>query len=360
VTNQRILVSTKKGLFTLARASRGSGAWRVESTQFLGHNVSLSLAHDDTTYACLALGHYGPKIRRSDDGGQTFVDVATPALPAPPAADGAKAPATSVIWALERTPSGKLWCGTMPGGVFTSVDRGDSWQLVESLWDHPDRKEWFGGGGDEPGVHSLLVDPRDPKRVALAVSCGGVWRSEDDGASWQVHGKGMYAAFMPPERREDPRVQDPHLIDHCLAQPDVVYAQHHNGVFKSEDGGRTFTELKVPPSSFGFAVAVHPTDPNTAWFVPATSDETRVPVDGKLVVSRTRDGGKTFDVVTKGLPQCASWDIVYRHALDVDDTGRALAFGSTTGGLWTSDDGGDSWTALDARLPPIAAVRFAT
>jgi hypothetical protein len=266
-----------------------------------------------------------------------------------------------MIWALERAsgPGSRLWCGTIPGGVFTSDDDGASWNLVTSLWEHPDRKEWFGGGADEPGVHSVLVDPRDPKKVSLGVSCGGVWRSEDAGSTWNVTGKGLFAAFMPPDRREDPRIQDPHRLAACKSAPDVVWCQHHNGAFKSEDGGRTFKELTFAPSTFGFAVAAHPHDPKTAWFIPAQKDEARYPVDGKLVTVRTRDGGATFETITKGLPQCPSYDIVWRHALDVDNSGERLAFGSTTGGLWISEDAGSSWTELNARLPPVLAVRFA-
>ena len=113
------------------------------------------------------------------------------------------------------------------------------------------------------------------------------------------------------------------------------------------------------PSAFGFAVAAHPRDPKTAWFVPAIKDEKRYPVDAKIVVSRTRDGGKSFEVLHKGLPQRHAYDLVYRHALAVDETGERLAFGSTSGGLWISEDGGDSWATPDARLPPVAAVRFA-
>jgi hypothetical protein len=140
-----------------------------------------------------------------------------------------------------------------------------------------------------------------------------------------------------------------------------MWCQHHNGVFRSEDAGATWRDLPaIRPSKFGFAVAAHPRDKLTAWFVPAIKDERRIPVDGKVVVARTRDGGKSFDVLTRGLPQHHAYDLVYRHALAVDESGERLAFGSTTGGFWISEDGGDSWTAPEARLPPVSVVRFAS
>jgi hypothetical protein len=114
----------------------------------------------------------------------------------------------------------------------------------------------------------------------------------------------------------------------------------------------------VRPSVFGFAVAAHPTDPATAWFVPSIKDEKRYPVDGKVVVTRTRDGGRSFQTLTKGLPQEHAYDLTFRHALDVDETGTRLAFGSTTGSLWVSEDGGDGWQAVSLNLPPVYAVRF--
>jgi hypothetical protein len=169
----------------------------------------------------------------------------------------------------------------------------------------------------------------------------------------------MRAAFMPPDKQYEQNVQDPHLVAQCRANPDVLWVQHHNGIFKSVDSAATWTEITdVAPSTFGFAVAVHPNDPNVAWFVPGTSDEKRCPVDGRVVVTRTRDGGKTFDTITRGLPQQHAYDLVYRHALDVDASGNTLAFGSTTGSLWVSDNGGDSWQALSSNLPPIYAVKF--
>jgi hypothetical protein len=144
------------------------------------------------------------------------------------------------------------------------------------------------------------------------------------------------------------------------ARPEVFYAQHHNGVFRSADGCASWQEITaIAPSKFGFAVAVHPRDPDTAWFVPADKDERRVPIDGKLVVARTRDGGKSFEQLSAGLPPEHAYDLIYRHGLAVDASGERLAIGSTTGGLWVSGDGGDRWQCLSAHLPPIYAVRFA-
>ena len=149
------------------------------------------------------------------------------------------------------------------------------------------------------------------------------------------------------------------MLAQCLAQPDAMWVQHHNGIFRSTDGAETFSEIRdVKPSVFGFPVAAHPSDPDTAWFVPAIKDEKRYPADGRVVVTRTRDGGRTFETLTQGLPQQHAYDLVYRHALDVDGEGTRLAFGSTTGSLWVSDNGGDSWQTISANLPPIHAVRF--
>jgi hypothetical protein len=138
-----------------------------------------------------------------------------------------------------------------------------------------------------------------------------------------------------------------------------MWVQHHNGIFVSSDEGRTFSEITdVEPSTFGFAVAVHPREPDTAWFVPEIKDQKRIPRDGRLVVTRTRDGGRSFDILTEGLPQQHAYDIVYRHGLALDETGNRLAFGSTTGGLWVSEDQGDHWSNVTCTLPPIYAVRF--
>src|SRR6266446_5344392 len=140
------------------------------------------------------------------------------------------------VWALEADPAGTLWAGTVPGGLFRSSDRGASWALVESLWRRPERAEWLGGGYDHPGIHSICIDPRDSRRITLGISCGGAWQTRDGGETWNIASHGMYAEFMPPERRNDPNIQDPHRIVQCASRPDVFWAQHHNGVFRSTDG----------------------------------------------------------------------------------------------------------------------------
>lgn len=366
----QLLISTRKGLFTVAQ--RG-GRWSITGTSFLGDNVTLALgdADDDRRwYAALNLGHFGVKLRRSEDRGATWQDVAVPTYPEKPAGDedgkenfGRPVPWKLIlIWSLERAgrdQPGGLWCGTLPGGVFRSEDHGDSWRLVEPLWFMPQRREWFGGGADWPGIHSICVDPRDTRRVAVGISCGGVWLTEDNGATWRCRAKGMRAAYMPPEQAYSENIQDPHRMVQCPGDPRRWWVQHHNGIFRCDDDLGSWTEItEAGPSTFGFAVVVHPTRPDTAWFVPAAKDEVRVPVDGRLVVTRTTDGGRSFEVLTRGLPEARAYDIVFRHAMDIDQTGERLAFGSTSGGLWITEDGGEGWQLLPERLPPVHAVRW--
>jgi hypothetical protein len=349
----RLYVATRKGLFVV-KDGRIAG-----EPQFPGDPVSALLAHGDELYAALNLGHFGVKLRRSSNGGETWEEIAAPLYPPQPAGED-KTPWKLVqVWCLEAA-GGSLWAGTIPGGLFRSADRGASWTLVESLWNRPERGEWFGGGYDHPGIHSVCIDPRDARRLTVGISCGGVWQTRDGGANWSLAAKGMRADYMPPDRGDDQNAQDPHRVVQCGDHPDVLWAQHHNGIFRSTDAAASWHEVNGQPvSKFGFAVAVHPHDPDTAWFVPAVKDERRIPVDAALCAMRTGDGGRSFQALRRGLPQDHAYDLVYRHGLAVDAGGNRLAMGSTTGALWLSDDQGDAWRCVSTHLPPIYAVRFA-
>ncbi len=364
-------VGTRKGLFELQRTNSG---WKVASAHFLGIQVPM-LLHDNrdaSLYAALEHGHFGGKMHVRRGGSVAWDEVTCPQYPPKPedvpdvicAMSQQPIPwSLKKLWALEPggpDQPGLLWCGTIPGGLFQSTDAGATWRLVESLWNMPERHEWFGGGADWPGIHSIIVDPRDSTHVFVGVSCGGVWETRDAGATWTCRGEGLQAEYMPPGQQQNPNIQDPHRISACHAAPDTIWMQHHNGIFVTTDGAATWRMLETAdPSSFGFPVATHPQDPLTAWFVPGVKDEMRVPCGAALCVMRTRDGGRSFQSLRKGLPQDHAYHVVYRHALDVSADGRTLAFGSTTGSLWLSADGGESWERLSADLPPVYCVRFA-
>jgi len=364
----RFWLATRKGLFRFRRGR--TGRWSASDPAFHGAAVNLVNGDpgDGSIYACLEHGHFGAKLHRSVDGGRTWEERAAPVYPkrkrTEPKVDGMGKPwqhSLVCIWALEPDPrtAGGLWCGTIPGGLFHSADGGGSWHLVRGLWDHPERGGWCGGGKDLAGLHSICVDPRNADRITVAVSIGGVYRSADGGGTWEQSAHGMVADYMPEGREREPAMQDPHRIVQCGSAPDRFWCQHHNGIFQSRNGARRWSRIrKAGPSTFGFGVAVHPDDPDTAWFVPGVKDEVRTACDGRLVVTRTRDGGKTFDVLERGLPQKHAYDIVLRHALDVDPSGRRLVFGTTTGAVFVSENGGASWECLGAHFPPVYGVRF--
>jgi photosystem II stability/assembly factor-like uncharacterized protein len=394
VNHDRLIVGTRKGLFVFDADGSGTRRWRQAAHHFVGEPVSSALVdpRDGTLYAALNLGHFGVKLHRLRAGASEWEPCTTPVYPPQPEmayAEGVGAasesdknvrsassqaaggengePAAEPLWSLEQIwtleaggadKPGTLWAGTIPGGLFRSDDCGESWTLNRALWDRPDRRDWMGGGYDHAGIHSVMVDPRDSRHVTIGISSGGVWQTHDGGETWRATTRGMHADYMPPERSDEPNVQDPHRVVQCGAAPDVLWTQHHCGIFRSIDGGEHWTRIEAQPSSFGFAVAVHPEDPQTAWFVPAVKDAYRIPVDGKFVVTRTRDGGRTFEQFSEGLPDAPAYDLVYRHGLAVDATGERLAMGSTTGGLWTSEDGGQRWREISAHLPPVYFVGF--
>jgi len=314
-----------------------------------------------TMWASIDHGHWGTKLHRSRDEGATWEEVEAPKYPEGATVRDGVAAVTRYIWTIAAGGSDqpdRMYLGTEPGGLFRSDDGGSTFSLVEALWNHPSRQtQWFGGGRDEAGIHSVIVDPRDSRRVLVGISCAGVFETTDDGAQWEPRNQGLHADFLP-----DPNVEvghDPHLVVMSPSHPDVLWQQNHVGIFKSLDSAGSWVEVteKDGPASFGFAVAVDDQHPERAWVVPAQSDAQRTAYDKGIAVCRTDDGGATWVALRNGLPQSGCYDIVFRHALAVQ--GSTVVFGSTTGNLFLSEDGGDSWTTIGNYFPPIYSVRFA-
>lgn len=366
--SSEVLIGTRKGLFL---AESDTKSWKITKAMLLGEPITMVLVDRQSHWhAAVEHGHFGVKLKRSNDNGDTCEEMGTPEYPIKPddVVDIDPIRQEPILWNLMRVWSmecgasnspNTIWCGTIPGGLFRSDNCGESWEFIESLWTHPDRKKWMGGGADYPGIHSIIIDPRDPNTIKIAVSCGGVWASFDDGKTWECYGKGLRSDYAPEEYAYDPYTQDPHRMVQCNSSQDAMWIQHHNGIFKSNDAGANWEEIKnAQPSCFGFAVAVHPNDPNTAWFVPGVKNDKRYAVNGSLVVSRTRDSGQGFETLTNGLPQKHAYDLAYRHCLDIDASGQCLAFGSTTGNIWISENQGDKRQQISSTLPPIYCTQF--
>jgi len=361
----RILLGTRKGVFVFTRKKKG---WKLTAHGQEGNPIPY-VVHDERTdsmWCSIDHGHWGQKLARSRDGGATFESVVEPKY-APDAEIKPGKPATlRYLWVLapgHASEPDTFFVGTEPGGLFVTRDDGASFEIVEGLWNHPSRHEqWFGGGRDEPGVHSILVDPRDARRMLVAISTAGTFETTDAGQTWTPRNVGLTSPYLPPPTPEVGH--DVHAIHWCLKKPDVVWQQNHCGIFRSTDGAKSWKTIHEKEKKgrrrlayFGFPIAADPEDPKVAWIVPADADVKRQAIDGALRVMRTEDGGKSWIDLRRGLPDERAYDVVLRHALD--QRGDDLAFGSTTGNVYWSDDRGDSWKELGHNFPPVYSVRFA-
>lgn len=355
-----LIASTRKGLIIFQKRD---DRWMPDQVHFNG--IPVSLAHYDPErkllWAFQDHGHWGIKISRSGDFGKTWEDIPPPVYP-----DGAEVKegigaSLRYIWAAEHLPPGipkSMMIGTEPGGLFHWSEEHREWTLNEALWNRPERKEhWFGGGRDHPGIHSILVDPRDADHWYIGISCAGVYETTDAGQTWHIRNTGLRADFLPDQNAEVGH--DPHLLAMCRAYPEVLWQQNHCGIFRSVDGGRSWQDVgqKHIPAHFGFAITCDAEHPERAWVAPAVSDEVRVAVDHALCISRTEDGGQTWESLRDGLPQAFSFDLVYRHALI--SKRNEIIFGTTTGNLFHSGNLGSSWQAISHHLPMVYALQFA-
>lgn len=343
-------VATRKGVVVLKPTTSG---WDVERTHFDGVRATY-IAIDKAknwVWAGLNHGHWGPKLHVSKNKGKTFEEVGIPKFP-----EGSKE-TLKEFWAFARDSKGRVYIGTDPANIFYSDDDGKTWTLNEHFNKIDGRDKWFGGGTDGHCLHSILIDPRNDNHIVVGISVGGTIETKDRGKTWNYCNSGLKANFMPDPN--DPIVQDPHLIERSKSNPDILWQQNHCGIFKSEDAGKTWADLskaKGLTSAFGWAIEIDEKDANTAYTIPALSDETRVPVKGKLVVQKTTNGGKSWKVLNKGLPQKHCYDIIYRHAFSKQQ--KHMVFGSATGHIYFSKNSGDSWKPLKYQLAPIYSLKM--
>lgn len=354
--SDRIWVGTRKGLLEVRRDADG---WSLADMRLTGQPIAYACQdpRDGSVWASIDHGHWGVKLSRSTDDGTSFEEISPPKYP-----ESADATA-KYYWVLQPghadTPQ-RFYVGTEPGGLFQTDDGGETWSLNEPLWALCKEHKWTGGGRDNAGIHSICIDPRDPDHIYVGVSCASVLESTDGGASWAYRSKGMRDDYRPPENADLEYGFDPHYVTLAPSNPDVLWQQNHFGVYRSDDGAKSWTDLTQKPMvNFGFPIAAHPDNDTTAWIVPMESDGKRVAIDGALCVMRTDDGGVTWAEQRTGLPQSGTWDFPFRHSLDVGTDGETLVFGTTSGNLYVSEDGGASWSCLSGNLPLIYSARFA-
>ena len=358
---QTLLLGTRKGLIVFEKPA-GNQKWALSACHFQGIPVTYAVAdhRNGAWWALLDHGHWGVKLHCSQDRGKTWAEMEAPKFDEGEEISEGKPAVVKYLWVLQpglaQNP-GRLFMGTVPGGLFRSEDYGKTWSLIRGLWDQPSRKEgkWFGGGFDQPGIHSMILDPQDPAHYYVAISCAGVFETQDDGLTWKTVNKGLSADFLPDPEAEIG--QDPHILMGLPGNPQFQWQQNHCGIYRSVDAAKNWQKVSQGIANFGFAIAVDPDNPETAWVVPAVSDDKRVAVNQALCVCRTQDGGETWQELRNGLPQSGVFDLALRHALDI--SGPTLCFGTTTGNAYLSNDKGDNWMPIGNNLPPVYSVRFA-
>ncbi|MEO5510009.1 MAG: hypothetical protein ABIV28_04255 [Longimicrobiales bacterium] len=350
-----VLIGTKRGLF-IARSDEQRREWHIGEPCLDGREVyhAITDPRDGSMWAATTHKVWGAHIHRSTDGGVTW-DVLQSA---PHHADER---GLEAVWFLAAGPAsapGTMFAGIEPAGLFVTHDSGLTWNAIDALNNHETRTAWQPAGG-ALALGSVLIDPRDNRRMYCALSAGGVYRTEDAGASWTPINTGTRAEFMPDHYPAFG--QCVHRVVLHPAMPDRLYQQNHCGVYRSDDCGTTWIEITAGlPSEYGYVVVVDDHDADVAYVVPEESSHMRTVVDGKLRVFRTRDAGTTWEPLSHGLPQERAYVSLLREGLAADSLDPCgLYLGTSSGHLFASNDRGESWTMVAGFLPRIVSVTAA-
>ena len=386
----RVLVGTRKGAFILTSDGKRQN-WQVNGPLFAGweiYHMKGSPVDPDRIYASQTSGWFGQLIQRSSDGGKTWetpgggMEPWTPGeMPKTPnkfvydtSAETGKPMTTHQfydgkphpwefkrVWHMEPSLSDpdKVYAGVEDAAIFESTDGAKSWHELSGLRGHGTGPNWQPGAGGMC-LHTILIDPKNPKRIYIAISAAGAFRTDDGGKTWKPINKGLYSKYIPNPTAE---------VGHCVhrialhpSRPDVLYMQKHWDVMRSNNAGDQWEKVSGNlPTDFGFVIDVHAHEPETIYVVPIKSDSEHFPLEGKLQVFRSRTGGNEWEPLTKGLPQKDCYVDILRESMDVDSLDKCgIYFGTTGGQVYASADAGDTWSAIVHDLPPVLSVEVQT
>jgi hypothetical protein len=388
----RVLVGTRKGAFILESDGKRTN-WNISGPLFSGweiYHLKGSPADPNRIYASQSSGWYGQIIQRSDDGGKTWHQPGTPAgQPAEPermpkgesnkfaydtSAETGKPLTTHMwydgtqhpwefkrVWHLEPSlhDPNTVYAGVEDAALFRSSDGGKSWHELAGLRGHSTGPGWHPGAGGMC-LHTIILDPSDPKRIYIAISAAGAFRTDDGGKTWKPINRGLHSLYIP-----DPTAEVGHCVHHVAMnakRPKVLFMQKHWDVLRSDDAGENWKEVSGDlPTDFGFAIDVHTHEPETIYVIPIKSDSEHFVHEGKLRVFRSRSGGNEWEPLSKGLPQKDCYVNVLRDAMAVDSLDKCgIYFGTTGGQVYCSPDAGDSWHAIVHDLPAVLSVEVQT
>ncbi|TMF72666.1 MAG: exo-alpha-sialidase [Chloroflexi bacterium] len=389
----RVLVGTRKGAFVL-EADGQRKKWNVSGPHFGGweiYHVKGSPADPERLFASQSNGWFGQIIQRSDDGGKTWHQPGTPpGEPQKPPEGIAKGESNKFVydasaetgkpltthqfydgsqrpwefkrvWHLEPslTDPDTVYAGVEDAALFRSTDGGENWKEVSGLRGHGTGPQWQPGGGGLC-LHTIIQDPKNPKRIFVAISSAGAFRTDDGGTTWKPINRGLRSDYIP-----DADAEIGHCVHHIAmhpSRPNVLFMQKHWDVLRSDDAGDSWKEVSGNlPSDFGFVIDVNANEPETVYVVPIKSDSEHFTPDGKLRVYRSRSGGNEWEALTKGLPQANCYVNVLRDAMAVDALDKCgVYFGTSGGQVYASADSGDTWEAIVRDLPPVLSVEVQT
>ena len=385
----RVLVGTRKGAFILTSDGKRKD-WKVDGPHFAGwemYHLKGSSVDPNRIYASQTSGWFGQIVQRSDDGGKTWFQPGTPpgettgpgGMPKGESNkfvyDAAAAPLTTHqwydgtqhpwefkrVWHLEPSLSDPdtVYAGVEDAALFRSTDGGKSWHELSGLRGHGTGPRWQPGAGGMC-LHTIILDPKNPNRVFIAISAAGAFRTDDGGKTWKPINRGLHSQYIP-----DPSAEVGHCVHHIAmnpSRPGVLFMQKHWDIMRSDDAGENWREVSGNlPTDFGFVIDVHAHEPETIYVVPIKSDGEHFVPDGRLRVYRSRTGGDEWEALTNGLPQSNCYVNVLRDAMAVDSLDSCgVYFGTTGGQVYCSADAGNTWSPIVRDLPAVLSVEVQT